>query len=164
MKMYPKVTISNVPNDIISHIITSKGQKSPSEFRDELKNFLKARILEKNSNIKDHHESGKIFEVVFVNVGKDYTTLGIKVSPIIREQLLNNGRIYVGSARCPVFDRFHIKQCFKCQKIGHISTDCKEDHVICMYCSASHSTGSCPVKKNKSCFKCRNCAQSKDPS
>lgn len=163
-KMYPKITVSNIPNYLVSHIVSKKDQKNPTEYREELKTFLLAKILEKNEFIKDQLVCGKIFEIVFVNVGKEYTTLGIKVSPILRDHLVTGNRLYVGNTRCPVFDRFHVKQCFKCQKIGHISTDCREDHVICMYCSATHSTGTCPSKTIKSLHKCRNCAQSKDPS
>ena len=163
-KMYPKITVSNVPNYLVSHITSRRESMTPNVYRESLKDFLLSKILEKNAYIRECQSGGKVFDIVFVNVGKDYTTLGIKLSPIIRDYLLTNNRIYVGNARCPVFDRFHIKQCFKCQKIGHISSDCREDHIICMYCSASHSTGTCPNKKDKVSHKCRNCAQSKDPS
>ena len=163
-KVYPKITVSNIPNHVVSHIIAEKSNFSPNDYRDQLKTFLLSKILEKNEFIDNNLKCGKVFEIVYVNVGKDTVTLGIKISPTIRDYLLTNKRIYVGNSRCSVVDRFNIKQCFRCQKIGHISTDCKEDHMICMYCSASHSTGNCPNKKNKSSHKCRNCAQSKDSS
>ena len=163
-KIFPKITVSNIPNYLVSSIVSKKTQKSPSELRENLKTFLKVKILEKNNFVKEQLANGKVFDIVFVNVGKDYTTLGVKVSPVIRNHLLDNNGLYVGNTRCPIFDRFHVKQCFKCQKIGHISTDCREEHPVCMYCSAMHITGTCPNKKTKEMYKCRNCAHSKDPA
>ena len=163
-KVYPKITVSNIPNYLISHVISEKQRMTTDSYRGQLKDTLLNKILEKNGKIKDFQSGGKVFEIVYVNVGVDNTTLGIKVSPVIRDFLLKAGRIYVGNVMCSVIDRFHLKQCFKCQKIGHISVACKEDHSICMYCSANHTTRNCPNKKNRSSFKCRNCAQSKDPS
>ena len=163
-KIYPKITVSNVPNYLVSHIESDKESLTPTAYREQLKDFMKTKLLEKNDYIKDLTRTGeKTFEIVFINVGKDYTTLGIKVSPIIRDYLMVNKRIYIGNTSCPIYDRFFIKQCFRCQKLGHISNDCKEDHSVCMYCSATHPTSSCPNKKNKELFKCRNCAHSKDP-
>jgi len=163
-KMLPKITISNVPNYLVSHIVAEKSKMTHEEYRQELKTYLLGRILDKNENITEFKENGKIFDIVYVNVGKKFTTLGVKVSPIIREDILFNGGVYVGNAKCSIYDRFFIKQCFKCQKIGHISADCQEAHVICMYCSGTHQTGICPNKMDTSQFRCRNCAQSSDPA
>ena len=96
-------------------------------------------------------------------MGKISTTLGVRVSPIVREEMLFDNGVYVGNARCPVTDRFFIKQCFKCQKIGHFAAECQETNVICMYCSGTHKTGTCPTKQDALQYRCRNCAQSSDP-
>ncbi len=163
-KMLPKITIANVPNYLVSQIVAEKNKMTPDVYRQELKTYLLGRILDKNETIKEFKENGKIFDIVYVNVGKKFTTLGVKVSPVVREDILFNRGVYVGNTRCPIYDRFFIKQCFKCQKVGHISIDCKEAHVICMYCSGSHQTGTCPNKLDTSQFRCRNCAQSNDPA
>ena len=148
-KMYPKVTVTNVPNYLLSHIMNDKHNLSVPEYRDKLKEYLKLKFLEKDEFISQQVQNdNKMFSIVYVNVGKEYTTLAIKLSPIIRTHLMNNHKqwIYIGNTRCKVTDRFNVKQCFKCQRIGHISTDCTESHPICMYCSASHSTHTCAAQ------------------
>jgi len=162
-KMQPKVTISNVPNYLTSHIAAEKDNMTPVIYRDELKKYLSDRIMEKNDSIRRLRENGETFDIVYVNVGKISTTLGVRVSPIVREEMLFDNGVYVGNARCPVTDRFFIKQCFKCQKIGHFAAECQETNVICMYCSGTHKTGTCPTKQDALQYRCRNCAQSSDP-
>ena len=162
--MLPKITVSNIPNYLVAHIVAEKNKLSPNAYREKLKEYLLQKILEKNTDVKTLKNDGKTFEIVYVNVGDSCTTLGVKVSPIIRESLLFNKGVYVGHTKCLVYDRFYIKQCFKCQKIGHHASVCREPTMICMYCSGSHQTGACPSKQDKSQFRCRNCAQSSDPA
>ena len=63
--------------------------------------------------------------------GENFTTVGIKVSPVIRKYLIEQGYIYIGETRCKVVDRIDLKQCFKCQRVGHISSQCKSS-TVCM--------------------------------
>lgn len=161
-KMLPKVTITNIPNYLVSHIHRSE---SLEEYRKKLKDCLYNLIMSKNAYILDlvsNHEN--TFEIVYVNVGKSYTTLGIKVSSTLYDDLIATSKLFIGNTCCNVSDRFDIRQCFKCQKMGHISTKCQETSPICMYCSSSHGTKSCPNKHNVSLHRCRNCAQSRSPS
>ncbi|KAK8045664.1 hypothetical protein PG993_005688 [Apiospora rasikravindrae] len=41
-----------------------------------------------------------------------------------------------------------IKQCFRCQKYGHITTQCAATHDTCGFCSDSHDTRKCPVRSS----------------
>ncbi|KAK8006759.1 hypothetical protein PG989_000749 [Apiospora arundinis] len=41
-----------------------------------------------------------------------------------------------------------IKQCLRCQKYGHITTQCASAHDICGFCSQSHDTRKCPVRSS----------------
>ena len=158
-KMFPKVTVTNIPNNLISHIVSEK--LPVPEFREKVKTYLEVKLLEKNQDVKDlvtNHN--RTFKIVYVNYGREYTTAGIKVSPDIRHFLLRNQSIYIGNSRCKVVDRFDLKQCFRCQKLGHISSHCKEADVICMYCSASHMTRACPYKEDRGRHRCTNCSHS----
>ena len=86
--------VKNTPNDeiynnLISHIVSER--LSVPEFRVKVKAFMEVKLLEKNQAVKDlviNHN--RTFKVVYVNCGRDYTTVGIKVAPYIRHLLLNN--------------------------------------------------------------------------
>ena len=101
----------------------------------------------------------KTFEIVFVKTGHSYRTMGFKVSPIVRKDLLDKEFVYIADTRCKVVDRLDLEQCFKCQKIGHISTNNRDQGLPCMYCSGSHWTGSCSDKCKK---QNHNCSHSED--
>jgi hypothetical protein len=50
-----------------------------------------------------------------------------------------------------------LKQCFQCQKYGHIGTQCKAAKT-CGYCAQQHSTWECPTKMDReSARKCAVC-------
>ena len=160
-KMFPKITVTNIPNYLISHIISETPAPPVSQLREKLSAFLKERFLEKNEVVQKMVENdNKTFDIVYVKSGHSYTTVGIKVSPVIRKFLMDQGCVYIGETRCKVTDRMDLKQCFKCQKIGHISTNCKEVNTICMYCSASHLTSRCPYKNIRERYRCTNCSHS----
>ena len=56
-------------------------------------------------------------------------------------------------------DRIDLKQCFKCQKIGHIASQCR-GKTICMYCGGSHPTAECRSKGDRNKYRCVNCSHS----
>jgi len=50
-----------------------------------------------------------------------------------------------------------LKQCFQCQKYGHIGTQCKTTET-CGYCAQGHRSGDCPSKTGQAApRKCANC-------
>jgi hypothetical protein len=50
-----------------------------------------------------------------------------------------------------------LKQCFQCQKYGHIGTQCKTTET-CGYCAQGHRSGDCPSKTGQATLrKCANC-------
>ena len=164
-KMFPKITVSNIPNSLVNHIVSQRSDITVSEYRAKLKECLLLRLLEKNESINDYiTKDKKTFELIYVNVGKEYSTIGIKLSPIIRNYIMKTKSIFIGNTKCKVSDRVDIKQCFKCQRIGHMSTNCTEPNTICMYCGASHLTHQCPNKQNKNLHRCTNCSRSKNPA
>jgi hypothetical protein len=82
----------------------------------------------------------------------------IRVSESIRDQIkLNGDRLCIGINSCPVFDRFFIKRCNRCQSYHHFQNDnggCKNDKV-CALCTGNHDTRSCQTDENM--YKCANC-------
>ena len=159
-KMFPKITATNIPNYLVSHILSDTNLNVP-EKREKLRTCIEQLFMEKNAHVQDLVSNhGRTFQIVYVNSGDNYTTVGIKVSPDIRHFLIEKQWIYIGNTRCKVKDRFDLKQCFKCQRIGHISTQCKEDNAICMFCGASHMTRNCPHKQSQDQHRCTNCSHS----
>ena len=164
-KMLPKVTVSNIPKSILAPIHEGRQNTSLADYRVRAKELLTTKFLEKNSEIEELVlKCNEVFQIVFVNTGVESVTVGIKVSPTIRNLLMKNERIYIGNTSCKVFDRFDIRQCFFCQQFGHLSANCHlklggKDQV-CMFCSASHPTKDCSFKHDKSNHRCVNCSHS----
>jgi hypothetical protein len=53
------------------------------------------------------------------------------------------------------------KKCFKCQRLGHTATRCKEIHNICPNCAGAHAGNDCD--KNPHDYKCINCLKARLP-
>jgi hypothetical protein len=77
-------------------------------------------------------------------------------TPEDANKIIDEGLIWQGEAfRCERYDRqCRLKQCYKCQKYGHIGTQCKA--TACGYCAEPHSSKDCPTKADKSAI--RKCA------
>ena len=84
----------------------------------------------------------------------------IRVSESIREKIKTNGdRLCIGINSCPVYDRFFIKRCNRCQSYHHFQNDnggCKKDKV-CALCTGNHDTRSCRTDEHM--HKCANCVR-----
>ena len=101
--------------------------------------------------------------VVFIGKMRDPRHQGlyqavIRVSESIRERIKVNGnRVFIGSSSCPVFDRFFIKRCNRCQRFHHFQKDnggCKKDEV-CALCTGNHDTRGC--SQDPEHYRCVNC-------
>ena len=78
-------------------------------------------------------------------------------------------KLYIGLSICKVTERYHILQCYACQKFGHRkgTEKCQLFNTsknICLYCSGEHTSKICSVKKQSNLFKCNNCATSTENS
>ena len=50
-------------------------------------------------------------------------------------------KVTLGLTMCKIYERYHIKRCYNCQKFGHYIKDCSTPEVhICALCSENHST------------------------
>ena len=136
------------------------------------KTTLKDSILEKNSSINQLvKEENKLLDVLFIGEERDkaYNYAVIKVDPKVKEAIESKGnKIFIGMASCKVSERYHLLQCYRCQRFGHKreSDRCclhNTNTEICMYCSANHASRTCPFKSNKTELKCNNCFISENP-
>jgi hypothetical protein len=73
---------------------------------------------------------------------------------IIDEGLVWQGELF----QCERYERqCRLKQCFKCQKYGHIGTQCKAT-TACGYCAQEHNSRDCPSKADRTATrKCAAC-------
>ena len=51
------------------------------------------------------------------------------------------------------------KRCYRCQRLGHTATGCKEIHEICPNCAGAHGGKDCDRTPDK--YKCVNCLKAK---
>ena len=116
-----------------------------------------------------NEEKGIVFskdtaQVLFTTEMKDregmYQAV-IRVSDNLRKKIADNdNRLCIGINSCPVFDRFFIKRCNRCQEFHHFQKDnggCKKAKV-CGLCTGNHDTRDCNTDEDM--YKCNNCAKS----
>ena len=147
----PKITISDI---------------STNDYSNDNKQELKAAILNKNPKIKACVEEDKSFDILFLTQGNLKTTCKaiVRVHPDILAVIKTmRYRLYLDFASCRVSDRFHVKQCYRCQKFGHRNDACplklKNSH-ICRFCAEGHESSKCELKNtnSKTQYKCANCS------
>ena len=123
----------------------------------------------KNKEINDLVSKGHTFEVVYISHSSNTstTTVALKVSPLIRLTIFNNlqTRVFIGDTSYLVEDRFHFMQCYHCQQIGHVSTDChsKKESPTCFYCMGNHKSKDCTKKRSTTEHCCAKCFKSSVP-
>ena len=164
-KLVPKVTVTGI-NEVLF-------ESCNKDNRDEMKAILLKDILDRNSSVNaliDSSENNFLTVVMIQKVMPNRDTVSymavLKMSSPVRKAIHDNGnKLYVSLNRCRVTDRYHVKQCYHCQKHGHISDDCpdKKEHKSpsCFYCSNDHRSKDCPDKKNLCCV---NCVKSNNPA
>ena len=168
-KLLPKVTVKGI-NEILFN-------SCDHDDRDEMKEVLSKDILKRNQGVQniidsDHNEFLKVVTLQKIMPSDNYVSYNavLKMSCKVRNYIHQNGdKLYISFNRCKVIDRFHVAQCYHCQKPGHYSNSCpdkKEGKLpTCFYCSGSHASKSCPTKhqeQHEQC--CANCLKSSNPN
>ena len=141
-----------------------------NDYNEKDSSKLKDAITEKNPVLKELIQSGNTFDILFIR--KDIRRNGssvavVKVDPEIYKAIKSlNFQIFIDFKRCHVSDRFHVTQCYRCQKFGHMKDNCtmKGDAQICRYCTNNHDGKSCPHKGNYTMYKCANCGNNHSSS
>jgi len=80
-------------------------------------------------------------------------------NPEDANKIIDEGLIWQGEVfQCERYDRkCRLKQCYNCQRYGHIGTQCKAS-TACGYCAEAHGSRDCPTKADKSATrKCAAC-------
>ena len=165
-KMLPKISLINVSSDVFDEV--DRSSEDEELIKQLEKQSIIDKILDKNDAVKIlHSDEEHTLQVVYLKkVTEHQYTIVLKVSPAIRAALINQGRrIYIGSTVYYFTDRFHVQQCYHCQKIGHTSGKCPDirDDPVCMYCMGRHymsSKCSPTIKKNHSIHRCARCLAS----
>jgi hypothetical protein len=147
--LLPKITISGI-------------ESSDYKASDVLK--LQDAICDKNPSIKQLIEQGGTFEILFIKEDwqkKNFSVAVAKISKEIYSEIRRlKYQLYIDFIRCRVSDRFHLPQCYGCQKFGHTSNNCQiksNDLLVCRYCAKNHQSKSCPHKGHVDMYKCANC-------
>ena len=124
--------------------------------------YTKEELMEALNN--QNEESGITInkdnaEVIFISPMRDQDKDGLhqavlRVSEDVREKIKSNGnRIFIGSSSCPVYDRFFVKRCNRCQSFHHYHKECKKEEV-CANCAEGHDTRKCNNTGNLKCINC----------
>ena len=167
-KMLPKMTVHNVRNCVLDDMAVN-SENNLEQTRDLEKKTLRELILAKNTSIQPLVALGHTFEIIYLNknkFGEKNLTIGLKVSPAVRTAILDKqrGYIYIDCQSYAVSDRFYFKECYHCQMLGHISTDCpnKTKAPTCLYCMGQHMSKDCTRKRHYEQHCCARCFSSKD--
>lgn len=142
-KLHPKIMICNV---------------SKEESKEDIVEFLVAKNVYLQS-LNNVHEKIKL---VFDKPANGNTVHYIlKCTPDVRRLIHNHGDVVcLKWARYNVRDRYHVFNCYFCQRYGHSENNCKfksnGDVACCGKCAGNHPTKDCTVNTNDGA-KCINC-------
>lgn len=75
------------------------------------------------------------------------------------QQLLKYRRLVISFHGCPVRKYISISRCYRCQRLGHIASECntKKFRQRCEYCAEEHDSRTCSQKENQEDHTCINC-------
>ena len=125
---------------------------------------LKISIVTKNERISKllNDNERSMLSVLFFD--KKYGFAVIKVSPDIRDIIMETSRLFINMESHYVTDSLFVEQCYACQGYGHKqnSDHCpnRNETSTCMYCTGNHRSSECNQKHNKKKQKCANCNKS----
>nr|CAI5829670.1 unnamed protein product [Callosobruchus analis] len=131
-KLNPRLLIKNV---------NLRGLNTPQE------------ILNDITSLNNFEESQKN-DIKFVTKLKDGNAchIVIEVSPTLPTALLNEGSIFIGWKKSPVFDHLRVIKCIKCCMYGHTEKTCRSE-LTCPRCTRKHSLKEC----KSDALQCINC-------
>ena len=131
------------------------------------KDDLVALIKTNNTTVRDVVTSDSDIRFCFArrNRNENRYNAVIEVTPAVRRQLINLGRVGIDHQRVHVGDFSPFLQCYTCLQFGHTKNNCPEkdnDLKRCSYCaSTEHSFKDCPdeIRNDKAKIRCFNCHQ-----
>ena len=128
---------------------------------------LQEHIIKKNEGINALLSGNSKSKLSVLFTDKKYNFAVVKVTPDVREIIMQRSRIYINLESYYVSDHYHVQQCYACQGFGHRqdSSFCpkKDTEPTCMFCAGAHRSRLCTFKNNAENHKCVNCANSPVP-
>ncbi|KAG5866451.1 hypothetical protein JTB14_015355 [Gonioctena quinquepunctata] len=127
-KPNPRLAVIGVPNSVMDREIEEEiglRKGSPGE-------------------VKARYKYGK-------RNGKDKVWV-IETNAETRDRILRNGRVSIGWIRCGVRDHVRVIRCYRCQKYGHVASNCRSP-LACSRCAGEHDTRNCESRS----IRCVNC-------
>jgi hypothetical protein len=122
---------------------------------------IRAQILQDNRPFIPRAEIRHIGWLTRDATTKTATTITIEFTkPEDANKIIDEGLIWQGEVfQCERYERqCRVKQCFKCQRYGHIGTQCKAA-TACGHCAQEHDTRDCPSRAGQAvtrkCAACR---------
>ena len=137
-----KVTILHVPENI------------EDLSRDQAKAKILSSLLCKNPWLKDYEISVVYIKSQFKN--KEKCTVALRLPIPAQKRLLETGKVFYGSCRLNVVERFHIPQCIKCHQFNHQTKDCTSNILVCKLCGEDHDVKACTNTGKRFCTNCNN--------
>ncbi|XP_023225009.1 uncharacterized protein PF11_0207-like [Centruroides sculpturatus] len=139
-KKLPTIKIVSVPKDIEKEELVHKMYEQNMCLSEN----LSETFVEKQIKIK------------YSIPQKDSTlqTWIMEVSPMIREILINEEKLYIGWVRCTVYDHITVIRCFKCLNFGHFAKECQEKEQVCSHCNGAHIYKDCVKEGPATCINC----------
>jgi hypothetical protein len=121
---------------------------------------IRTQILQDNRPFIPRAEIRHIGWLTRDAAAKTATTITIEFTkPEDANKIIDEGLIWQGEVfQCERYERqCRVKQCFKCQRYGHIGTQCKAA-TACGHCAQEHDTRDCPSRTGESVLrKCAAC-------
>lgn len=137
----PKIMVIGVDRDIENNDIFSFINSPQNE---EIVNLIKEDPSQNAKLVYSKNDRAETKFVIF------------EVTSKLFKLIMKLGYLSIGIRRCPVNERIAVKQCYKCQRFGHISTDCKRQ-AACATCAGHHESRACKAQQNKT-KTCVNCS------
>ena len=155
---------STFPNDAFVHGVDAIRNKEPKFYLALLNVSLDFDITDSGNlyELQTRHDITKALRIVKKSTKEPLKTIKALINNRESfEKIVKAGKIQIGStivkARPWKFD-IQADQCFHCQKIGHMKSNCPhlDENPTCVRCRGNHSHVNCKIN-DPALYKCVNC-------
>ncbi len=139
-KLQPKIMLCNVSKD---------------DDEEDDRGVIRETIIGKNKWMAENMDKDEDFKMVAkIKARNDTCHWVFKCTPKLRKAIFeHDDYLYTCFSKHKVRDRYHVIQCYKCQKYGHMSDKCREAEQICPKCAGGHRLAECEEETKR----CSNC-------
>ncbi len=128
---------------------------SKDDDEEDDRGVIRETIIAKNTWMAEKMDKDEDFKMVAkIKARNDTYHWVFKCTPKLRKAIFEHeDYLYTSFSKHKVRDRYHVIQCYKCQKYGHMSDKCQEVEQICPKCAGGHRLSECEVGTKR----CSNC-------